>query len=89
MPEISVKSYETFFGSWTFFKGGVYYVYHVTSLVGDSLVYAGVGQLEVAAGPGGEDGAVGEDGVEGGGGQRPGLALALGVARGHHPHLCH
>ena len=56
-------------------------------MVGESLVYAGVGQLEVAAGPGGEDGAVGEDGVEAGGGQRPGLALALGVARGHHPHL--
>ena len=26
MPEISVKSYETFFGSWTFFEGGVYRV---------------------------------------------------------------
>ena len=63
------------------------YGYHVAGLVGDSLVYAGVWQLEVAAGPGGEDGAVGEDGVEAGGGQRPGLALALGVARGHHPHL--
>ena len=61
--------------------------YQVASLVGDSLVYAGVWQLEVAAGPGGEDGAVGEDGMEAGGGQRPGLALALGVARGHHPHL--
>ena len=59
----------------------------MTGLVGDSLVYAGVGQLEVAAGPGGEDGAVGEDGVEGGGGQRPGLALTLGVAGGQHPHL--
>ena len=23
MPEISVKSYIKFFGSWTFFKGGV------------------------------------------------------------------